>query len=223
MKKRMLSFLLALCMALTLLPAAVFAEGGDAPTETLAINGTEFTAERTSIACGEGTAVYDAASKTLTLTNATITNLAESKCGIRSSVDGLTIVLVGTNVIELTGSEESMVGIALSADTTIKKNGADAASLTIKAKQAADNIGIHFDAECALDIRDVTLNILDDGSDGGFIGITSPTSVYADLTFRNADVTITALTAISFSSAGASVTVRDSRMTLNYGKFRYLI
>lgn len=44
----------------------------------LYVNGEQFTSEKLSIACGEGTASYDSDTKTLTLNNATITNGGKS-------------------------------------------------------------------------------------------------------------------------------------------------
>ena len=70
------------------------------------VNGEQFTSEKLSIACGEGTASYDPNTKTLTLDNATITNGGKSdespKYGIRVVGDtDLTIQLSGTNSITL--------------------------------------------------------------------------------------------------------------------------
>lgn len=67
----------------------------------LYVNGEQFTSEKLSIACGEGTASYDSDTKTLTLNNATITNGGKSdespKYGIRVVGDtDLTIQLSGT-------------------------------------------------------------------------------------------------------------------------------
>ena len=72
----------------------------------LYVNGEQFTSEKLSIACGEGTASYDSDTKTLTLNNATITNGGKSdespKYGIRVVGDtDLTIQLSGTNSITL--------------------------------------------------------------------------------------------------------------------------
>ena len=78
------------------------------PTQNLNlyVNGEQFTSEKLSIACGEGTATYDPDTKTLTLNNATITNGGKSdenpKYGIRVVGDNdLTIKLSGTNSITL--------------------------------------------------------------------------------------------------------------------------
>ena len=70
------------------------------------VNGEQFTSEKLSIACGEGTASYDPNTKTLTLNNAAITNGGKSdespKYGIRVVGDtDLTIKLSGTNSITL--------------------------------------------------------------------------------------------------------------------------
>ncbi len=58
-------------MVAGLLPTVAFA----AENYNLYVNGEQFTSEKLSIACGEGTASYDPnTKKTLTLNNATITN-----------------------------------------------------------------------------------------------------------------------------------------------------
>ena len=72
----------------------------------LYVNGEQFTSEKLSISCGEGTATYDPDTNTLTLNNATITNGGKSdespKYGIRVIGDtDLTIKLSGTNSITL--------------------------------------------------------------------------------------------------------------------------
>ena len=70
------------------------------------VNGEQFTSEKLSISCGEGTATYAPDTNTLTLNNATITNGGKSnespKYGIRVIGDtDLTIKLSGTNNITL--------------------------------------------------------------------------------------------------------------------------
>ena len=102
MKKKLLTIFICLVMITGLLPTVAFAE----ENYDLYVNGEQFTSEKLSIACGEGTADYDPNTRTLTLNNATITNGGKSdespKYGIR--VDGdtdLTIKLSGTNIITL--------------------------------------------------------------------------------------------------------------------------
>ena len=101
-KKRILGLLLSMIVCIAMMPVAVFA------TENygLYVNGEQFTSEKLSIACGEGTATYVPETKTLTLNNASITNGGKSdespKYGIRVVGDtDLTIKLSGTNSIIL--------------------------------------------------------------------------------------------------------------------------
>ena len=102
MKKKLFAILLSMVMVAGLLPTVAFA----AENYDLYVNGEQFTSEKLSIACGEGTASYDPNTKTLTLNNAAITNGGKSdespKYGIRVVGDtDLTIKLSGTNSITL--------------------------------------------------------------------------------------------------------------------------
>ena len=102
MKKKLFAILLSIVMVAVLLPTVAFAT----ENYNLYVNGEQFTSEKLSIACGEGTASYDPNTKTLTLNNATITNGGKSdespKYGIRVVGDtDLTIKLSGTNSITL--------------------------------------------------------------------------------------------------------------------------
>ena len=102
MKKKLLAIFICLVMVAGLLPTIAFA----AENYNLYVNGEQFTSEKLSIACGEGTASYDPNTKTLTLNNAAITNGGKSdespKYGIRVVGDtDLTIKLSGTNSITL--------------------------------------------------------------------------------------------------------------------------
>ena len=102
MKKKLFAILLSIVMVAGLLPTVAFAE----ENYNLYVNGEQFTSEKLSIACGEGTASYDPNTKTLTLNNAAITNGGKSdespKYGIRVVGDtDLTIKLSGTNSITL--------------------------------------------------------------------------------------------------------------------------
>lgn len=68
----------------------------------LFVNGQQFTSETTTITCGEGTASFDVATSTLTLTNATINTMGGNYGyggAINSGLAELTIKLVGTNTI----------------------------------------------------------------------------------------------------------------------------
>ena len=102
MKKKLLAIFICLVMVAGLLPTVAFA----AENYNLYVNGEQFTSEKLSIACGEGTASYDPNTKTLTLNNAAIKNGGKSdespKYGIRVVGDtDLTIKLSGTNSITL--------------------------------------------------------------------------------------------------------------------------
>ena len=102
MKKKLLAIFICLVMVAGLLPTVAFA----AENYDLYVNGEQFTSEKLSITCGEGTASYDPNTKTLTLNNATITNGGKSdespQYGIRVVGDtDLTIKLSGTNSITL--------------------------------------------------------------------------------------------------------------------------
>ena len=102
MKKKLFAILLSIVMVAGLLPTVAFA----AENYNLYVNGEQFTSEKLSIACGEGTASYDPNTKTLTLNNAAITSGGKSdespKYGIRVVGDtDLTIKLSGTNSITL--------------------------------------------------------------------------------------------------------------------------
>ena len=102
MKKKLFAILLSIVMVAGLLPTIAFA----AENYNLYVNGEQFTSEKLSIACGEGTASYDPNTKALTLNNAAITNGGKSdespKYGIRVVGDtDLTIKLSGTNSITL--------------------------------------------------------------------------------------------------------------------------
>jgi len=99
MKKKMLTIFICLVMIAGLLPSVAFA----AENYDLYVDGEQFTSEKLSIACGEGTASYDPNTKTLTLHNATIDNDIMANYGIKTSItDTLKIRLIGTNMITRT-------------------------------------------------------------------------------------------------------------------------
>ncbi|MEG2378498.1 MAG: hypothetical protein RSC43_09130, partial [Clostridia bacterium] len=101
MKKRILASLLTLCMVFAMIPTIApmaSAAGGD-----LKINGGVIT-PNTDVAYGGGTANYDKASSTLTLTNATIELASWAQYGISAEFP-LNIHLVGDN--QITGSIKS--------------------------------------------------------------------------------------------------------------------
>lgn len=162
LKTRLLSLLLSAAMVLMFLPASAFA----ADDEQVCVGGQWLGSATRSVPCGEGTAAYDPAAKTLTLTNATIDY--DSGAAILNKTDGLTISLVGENSINsgnqagirnqqscglltLTGNGSlnitvaksnaiyAMGGSLLVKDTTVKVS---SGSFTACAVSADDNIEI---------------------------------------------------------------------------------
>ena len=163
MTKRILSILLSLIMMVGVFSVAAFA---DPTSYDLYVNGELITSEKLTVKCGEGTATYDPAEKTLTLNNAEITesNLAADNYGIRAkSSDDLNIKLIGNNKINLPENG----GIMVNDDVYIYGDG----KLTIEAHgegiSAFGNVGIYEKAE--LDIMSY---------DG--IAIASEKNVYID-------------------------------------------
>ena len=93
--KRWISVLLCMLLCVGMIPTTELA----ASPITLYVNGTNILNEAdNTVACGEGTAVYDKATNTLTLTNATIEGDFDGSAAIYSHGD-VTIRLVGTNTI----------------------------------------------------------------------------------------------------------------------------
>lgn len=80
MKKKLLSILIAVCMAVWVVPLGVFAA-----TPEVTVNGVNLVSESSHTTnCGKGTAKYDPENKLLTLTNAEIDNwrTGTNKAGI---------------------------------------------------------------------------------------------------------------------------------------------
>ena len=116
MKKRILSILLVLCMALCLVPTAVLA----ADAVSAKVNGIAVPAAGGSIT-GEGisgSVVFDASAKTLTLENATISVTTEKiAMEIRSGID--TLILKGKNEIKWADESDKKTNIyAISASSS---------------------------------------------------------------------------------------------------------
>lgn len=93
--QKLISGIFALVFALAIAPTASFA----ATNYDLSVNGEQFTSEKLTIQCGEGTATYDPDAQNLTLNNASITNAVDYG-GIDSELTSdLTITLQGSNQI----------------------------------------------------------------------------------------------------------------------------
>ena len=65
--RKLMGLAAALAFAMVMLPATAFA---DTTQYDLFVNGEQFTSEKLTIECGEGTATYDPATQTLALNNA---------------------------------------------------------------------------------------------------------------------------------------------------------
>lgn len=147
MTKRILSILLSLIMMVGVFSVAAFA---DPTSYDLYVNGELITSEKLTVKCGEGTATYNPAEKTLTLNNAEITksNLAADNYGIRAkSSDDLNIKLIGNNKINLPENG----GIMVNDDVYIYGDGKLTMEVLWAGISAFGNVGIYEKAE--LDIK----------------------------------------------------------------------
>lgn len=171
--RKLMGLAAALAFAMVMLPAAAFA---DTTQYDLFVNGEQFTSEKLTIECGEGTATYDPATQTLALNNAAITNAADYG-GIKSKLTGnLTITLQGSNYITF----DDNMGIMASGNVAIQGPG----SLTINvAGETMDGISITGAGDVS--VRGTNLVIKAPGG----IGIASDGTVSID----NAHVTSAAL------------------------------
>lgn len=174
--RKLMGLAAALAFAMVMLPASAFA---DTTQYDLFVNGEQFTSEKLTIECGEGTATYDPATQTLALNSASITNAADYG-GINSKLTGdLAITLQGSNYItfddnmgikalgniEIQGpgslainvAGETMDGISVAGDVSVR-----ATSLAVK---APGGVGIASDGTVSIDNAQVTSAALYAGID----------------------------------------------------------
>ena len=171
--RKLMGFAAALAFAMVMLPAAAFA---DTTQYDLFANGEQFTSEKLTIECGEGTATYDPATHTLTLDNASITNAIDYG-GIHSNLTGdLTIALQGNNSITL----DDNMGIMAAGNIEITGPGNLAINVTGENKD-----GISVAGNGNVSVRETSLAV---NAPGG-IGIASDGTV----SFDNAQVKSAAL------------------------------
>ena len=171
--RKLIGLAAALAFAMVMLPASAFA---DTTQYDLFVNGEQFTSEKLTIECGEGTATYDPATHTLTLDNASITNAIDYG-GIHSNLTGdLTIALQGNNSITL----DDNMGIMAAGNIEITGPGNLAINVTGENKD-----GISVAGNGNVSVRETSLAV---NAPGG-IGIASDGTVSID----NAQVTSTAL------------------------------
>ena len=173
--RKLMGLAAALAFAMVMLPASAFA---DTTQYDLFVNGEQFTSEKLTIECGEGTATYDPATQTLALNSASITNAADYG-GINSKLTGdLAITLQGSNYItfddnmgikalgniEIQGpgslainvAGETMDGISVAGDVSARNE------LAVK---APGGVGIASDGTVSIDNAQVTSAALYAGID----------------------------------------------------------
>ncbi|MCD8005795.1 MAG: hypothetical protein LUF29_02310 [Oscillospiraceae bacterium] len=122
MAKKLLCVLLSVLMVVSLLPMGVSADASN--YSKIWVNGVDLlTVSDYTVQCGDGTAVFDPSTDTLTLTNATIvcyptSSTSKSYYGItinctnsNSPANGLTIKLVGDNTIVPNAAATNNYGI----------------------------------------------------------------------------------------------------------------
>ena len=160
--RKLIGLASALAFVMAMLPALAFAE---TTQYNLFVNGEQFASDNLTIACCEGTATYDPDAQTLTLNNASITNVL-GYGGINSELTGdLDIVLQGENRITF----DDNMGIMVTGNIEFSGSG----SLTINvAGETRDGIS----AAGSVSVRGTTLII---NAPGG-IGIASDGSVIVD-------------------------------------------
>ena len=129
MKRRILSIITALALCLSLCPAWAWADVSPAYS-TVYIGGTTVTdeASTTTIAAGEGTAVWDPASAVLTLENATFSDYISINAVDYSRT--IKVILKGRNRIDISSSEESLAA-ALRTVCSLEIEEEDSAALEI--------------------------------------------------------------------------------------------
>ncbi len=160
--RKLIGFASALAFVIAMLPAMAFAE---TTQYNLFVNGEQFTSDNLTIACGEGTATYDPDAKTLTLSNASVTNVL-GYGGINSKLTGdLDIVLQGENHITVDDS----LGIVATGSIEFSGPGSLTINVTGETRDGISAVG-------NVSVRATTLNI---NAPGG-IGIASDGSVFVD-------------------------------------------
>ena len=193
--QKLISGIFALVFALAIAPTASFA----ATNYDLSVNGEQFTSEKLTIQCGEGTATYDPATQNLTLDNASITNAVDYG-GIDSELTSdLTITLQGSNQItfndnmgiKATGSVifrgsgslaisvagDTMDGISVGGDATMQN-----ATVSI---HSPGGLGIACDGTVSLDDTQLTSNGLYAGIDAANLVVKNGCTVNISATEQN--------------------------------------
>ena len=120
------------------------------------VNGEQFTSEKTTINCGDGTTTFDISTNTLILNNATITKrYGWQYAVINSEISNLTIQLIGNNVIDGNKGEYDGIGAEGGSNVVIVGDG----NLTIKDVYYGTYIGDYSVPGGNLKINNTTINI----------------------------------------------------------------
>ncbi len=124
---RVFSVLLCIALLCTFAPVTSIAGGSAAPAAELFVGGVQVTADNAADVFGDGTVSYDAATTTLTLDGATITDMYDFEdvaFGIYANGD-LTIDVKGTNYMNLSTAAggEAVAGIYANGDLTVRGDG----------------------------------------------------------------------------------------------------
>ena len=120
------------------------------------VNGEQFTSEKTTINCGDGTATFDISTNTLILNNATITKrYGYQYAVINSEIYNLTIQLIGNNVIDGNKGEYDGIGAEGGSNVVIVGDG----NLTMKDVYYGTYIGDYSVPGGNLKINNTTINI----------------------------------------------------------------
>ena len=120
------------------------------------VNGEQFTSEKTTINCGDGTATFDISTNTLILNNATITKrYGYQYAVINSEISNLTIQLIGNNVIDGNKGQYDGIGADGGSNVVIVGDG----NLTMKDVYYGTYIGDYSVPGGNLKINNTTINI----------------------------------------------------------------
>ncbi len=214
--QKLISGIFAFVFALVIAPTASFAT----TNYNLSVNGEQFTSEKLTIQCGEGTATYDPATQNLTLDNASITNAVDYG-GIDSELTSdLAITLQGSNQITFSDNigiwtkgsvifrgsgslaisvaGDTMDGISVGGDVTMQN--------TAVSIHSPGGLGIACDGTVSLDNTQLTSNGLYAGIDAADLVIKNGCTVNISATEQNCN----AAYINSTDSSAGNISISDS-------------
>lgn len=217
--QKLISGIFAFVLALAIAPTASFA----ATNYDLSVNGEQFTSEKLTIQCGEGTATYDPDAQNLTLNNASITNAVDYG-GIDSKLtNDLTITLQGSNQITFSDNigiwaegsvifrgsgslaisvaGDTMDGISVGGDVTMQN--------TAVSIHSPGGLGIACDGAVSLNNTQLTSNGLYAGIDAADLVIKNGCTVNISATEQNCN----AAYINSTDSSAGNINISNSAVT----------